>query len=193
MGQGSSDAIYWIVGVPVFIGLIAALVIWFLKRSYAKYAELWSQLMPLVVGSSKGSRMTGNYQGLPVRAKINAVSEGDGGGTDYFFEINMTAAPRGKDWRLVYGGEKLLGFGEKRWHVSAKDEALKERLNAVGVVAHMQSWGAQPIIKYKAKRGEFEYSEPVAGMFAIPPPERFQAQLDLLAWLSKINEQVNSG
>lgn len=191
---GSGVSLFVFVGIA--IAAIAALVVWFLKRSYKKYAEAWATLAPIVGGASKGSKMTGTYENLPVAARINAVSDGDNN-TSYFFEIKLTTSPagnepRGKDWKILYGGEKLLGFGEKRWHVSTKDETLKRQLEGSGVIQEVERSGNFPSVTYRAKRGELEYSERVGGMFAIPTPERFAAQLDMLARLAQTNERANA-
>lgn len=183
--------VFFFLGIIAFIALVVWFFIWFIKKSNAKYAQLWSALTPLVNGTAKGHRMSGTYQGRTVRARLNSVSDGDNN-TSYYFEVNMQSAPRGSDWKVVYGGEKFMGFGEKHWHVSTRDEAAKERLTRTGVLEEMQRWGSHPTLKFKAKSGELEYSEPVNGMFSIPAPERFQAQLELLARLAAFNEQANA-
>ncbi len=180
--------------VAVIFALVIWLIVWFIKRSYRIYAERWAPLAALVSGTHKGSKMTGTYEGRTVEARISGVSDNDNNRhhTTYDFHLKLAAAPGSKDWKVIYGGEKLLGFGEKRWHVSAKDDALKERLNGAGVVAELANWHGYPIVSYKAKRGEFEYQERVGGMYDLPSPERFAAQLELLARLARVNEQVNA-
>lgn len=128
---------------------------------------------------------------MPVAARVRAVSDSDNSNTTYYFEASLTGAPGGRDWTMKYGGQKLLGFGEKSWHVSTKDDALKARLEGSGELAAVAQFG-YPTISYKARRGEFEYSEQVRGMFDIPPPERFSAQLELLARLARLNAQANA-
>lgn len=180
-----------IIFVVLMIAAIAYFMVWFIKRSYAKYQQVWATLTPIVGGTSKGNRMTGTYQGLPVAARINAVSDSENTNTRYYFEVTLTSVPRGRDWKIQYSGEKLLGFGEKRWHVSTKDDALKARLEQTGEFAGVQRFG-YPTITYKAKRGEIQYSEQVGGMYTIPAPERFSAQLELLVHLLRANEQLNA-
>jgi len=180
-----------LVGLLAFVGLIVWFIVWYVRKAQARYAQLWPPLAALVGGAYKGHSMSGTYRGFPVRARLNAVSDGDNG-TDYFWEVRLTAAAGGRDWKLQYGGERLLGFGEKRWHVAAKDDALKQRLAGTGLLAEMTNWGAHPTVAYKAKSGEFEYSEPARGAFDFPTPERFGAQLELLARLALVNRQVNA-
>lgn len=186
--------------MEIFIGLLIVggvfalivwFVIWYVKKANARYAQLWSQLAPMVSGAHKGNKLEGAYQGRTVYARLDSVSDGDEG-TDYYFELRMATVPRGRDWKVAYGGEKLLGFGEKRWHVATKDDALKERLNGSGVVAAMSQWGAYPTISFRAKNGELEYRERVRNAFDLPAPPRFQQQLELLAHFSQVNEQVNA-
>jgi hypothetical protein len=181
--------------VAAVFAVIVGLVVWFLKRSYKIYAERWAALAPLVGGAHKGSRMTGTYQGRPVHARIDAETSGTDETTrrtTYHFKVKLMGEPGGRDWKVVYGGEKFLGFGEKRWHVSTKDDTLKERLSGAGVVVALQAWGSYPAVTYKAKKGEFEYSERVGGMYDMPTPERFRQQLDLLTRFAEVNEQVNA-
>jgi hypothetical protein len=176
----------------LIVAAVAAFVVWFVKRSHARYTEAWGPLLPLVEGgSSKGSRMTGTYQGMPVSARVRAVSDSDNSNTTYFFEASLTGAAVGRDWAIRYGGQKLLGFGEKVWHVTTKDDALKARLEGSGEFADVAQLG-YPTVTYKARRGEILYSEQVSGMFDIPRPERFSAQLELLARLARLNSQSNA-
>lgn len=49
------DGIIWIVGVVVVIVLIAALVVWYVKRSNAKYAQLWPALATMVEARSRAA------------------------------------------------------------------------------------------------------------------------------------------
>ena len=179
-----------LVGLAAFVGLIVWFVVWYVRKANARYAQMWPPLAALVGGTHKGHTMSGSYQGFPVRARVNAVSDSDS--TEYFWEVTLVSAPRGRDWKLQYGGERLLGFGEKRWHVAAKDDTLRQRLAGTGVLAEMAGWGAHPTVSYKSKAGEFEYSERVGGAFDFPTPERFGAQLELLARLALVNRQVNA-
>ncbi|HEV2704581.1 MAG TPA: hypothetical protein VGV59_01575 [Pyrinomonadaceae bacterium] len=179
------------IGVVAVFALVIVVIVWFLKRSYAKYAELWGRLAPLVGGTSKGSKMTGTFEGRPLRARVNSVGGGENSETTYYFEVVLESPPRGADWRITYGGEKLFGFGEKRWHISTKDEGLKQRLEQAGVLVEVAHWGNYPQLEYKAKRGTLEYKAQVSGMFSIPDRPEFEAQLGLLSRLARINEQVN--
>jgi hypothetical protein len=51
----------------------------------------------------------------------------------------------------------------------------------------MQHWESHPTISYRVDSGVLIYEE----VGSVPKAERFQAQLDLLLYLSRINEQVN--
>lgn len=185
------EALLWVVGVGVVVGLIVWFVVRYVRKANAKYAELWGRLAGLINGTSKGSRMTGTYMGAPVEAKINAVSDNDGGATSYYYELSLVQGGRGQDWSVNYGGEKLLGFGEKRWHVKTKDDALKDRLASARVVEIVAVRPQHSHVSYKAKRGALVYQETIGGAFAVPAPEEFKAQLELLARLAEVNRQVN--
>lgn len=184
------DALVWIVGGALIVALFVWLVIWIIKRSNAKYAQLWGGLTGEVNGSFKGSKMTGTYQGMPLAARINAVSDGDNS-SDYFWVLTLTPGAGGKDWSLSYTGEKMLGLGAKSWQVKTKDEALKERLIAAGAPEIMAAWPSHPSITYKAKHGTLTYENKVGGAFSIPGPDEFKSQLNLLSQLSQVNQQAN--
>jgi len=185
------EGVLIIIGVVAVFALVVVLIVWFLKRSYAKYAELWGRIAPAVGGVSKGSKMSGTFEGRPLRARLNAVGGGENSNTTYYFEVVLESPPRGTDWKITYGGEKLFGFGEKHWHVSTRDEGLKQRLEQAGVLAEVAHWGNYPQLEYKAKRGTLEYKAEVPGMYSIPDRTEFDAQLALLSRLARINEQVN--
>lgn len=67
------DTMLIFVGAIVLIAVIAVLVVVFMKKANAKYAQLWAPLASLVSGTSKGSKLTGTFNGMPVQARINAV------------------------------------------------------------------------------------------------------------------------
>jgi hypothetical protein len=165
------------------------LVVVYLKKANAKYAQLWAPLAGFVSGTAKGSKLTGTFNGMPAQARINAVS--DDNSTDYFFELVLTPGAQGKDWSLSYTGDKLLGMGAKSWHVKTKDEGLKQRLSDGGALATIQQWSGFPEITYKSKAGTLKYSVQVNGMYAIPGLDEFKTQLELLSRLAEVNRQVN--
>ncbi len=182
------DTILIFVGAIVFIAAIAVLVVVYLKKANAKYAQLWAPLAGFVSGTSKGSKLTGTFNSMPVQARINAVS--DDNSTDYFYELVLTPGAQGKDWSLSYTGDKLLGMGAKSWHVKTKDDGLKQRL-AETVLPTLERWPSFPEITYKAKGGTLKYAIKIKSMYAIPGLDEFKQELELLARLGEINRQVN--
>jgi hypothetical protein len=183
------EAIFCMVGVGFAAGLVAWLVIWSSRKNNEEYAKLWGRIAGLVNGTSKGSRMTGTYQGAPIIAEIRSVS--DDNERTYYYELSTTPGGRGQDWSARYGGEKLFGFGEQRWHVRAKDDALKDRLVAARVVELMAVRPQHGEAKYRAKQGTLVYQETVGSSFDVPTPEEFKAHLELLARLADANRQAN--
>lgn len=169
--------------------LLVPLIIWFNRRNAGKYAQLWPPLAAKVNGTFKGRSMTGSYGGMPVQARINTVS--DDSSTEYFYELTLTSAAHGRDWTVTYGSDKLFGMGQKGWLVKARDESLKQRLTDAGTVDLVQGGEGHPEVSYKAKHGVLKYEQRVGGMFALPTAEQFDRQLDLLARLAQINQQVN--
>lgn len=188
MDVGLLIAFAAVVGV---IALVVPLVLFFNKRNKEKYAQLWAPLATLINGSSTGNTMTGTYNGVPVQAKINAVSDSENS-TEYFYQLTVTPGTQGQDWSLAYTGDKLLGMGKKSWHIKTKNEALKQRLTESGAVAALEQWGSYPEVAYKAKQGTLKYETKVNGMFSLPSIEQFQAQLELMQHLAQTNRQVNA-
>jgi hypothetical protein len=182
------EAIFWVIGVG-FASLVAWLVIWTNRKSNAEYAKLWGRIAGLVNGTSKGSRMTGTYQGTQVNAELKPIFDDDE--TTYYYELSMTPGGRGQDWSVRYGGEKLFGSGKQHWHVKTKDDALKGRLVAAHVLELVAVRPQHTEVKYKAKLGMLVYQESARNARDVPAPEQFKAQLELLARLADVNRQVN--
>lgn len=174
----------------VAVVLIVLLVIARTRRGKNAYGKLWAPLIPLVNGSAQGSRLSGTYAGMPVSARL----AGEGGEAPaYHYELTLTHGAATGDWALSYTGEKFLGTGVKTWRVKSKDDALARRLTESGAVTALQTWGSQPEITYKSKSGTLHYWQRVDGMYDVPSPEEFAAQLDLLSNLANLNRQVNIG
>jgi hypothetical protein len=123
------------------------------------------------------------YQEHPVRATLIT-----GGAEDPdTFQIQMETVAPGADWLIRYGSEKL--FGKEEWYIKASHPILQQRLAQSAILAEMQQWDSHPTIRYQMDSGTLTYEE----NGAVPKPERFRAQLDLLLRLVRINEHVNTG
>lgn len=180
-----------VVAVIIVIALVAPLIVWFNKRNNARYDQLWPSLAPLVNGASKGDTLAGMYNEMPVQARVKTISDSDNS-TEHYYELALTQAVAGKDWALSYSGDKLLGMGKKAWHVKTRDEALKQRLIDAGALGLVEQWPGYPDVSYKAKSGTLHYTIQIKNMFALPAPQEFRAQLDLLTKLARINQQGNA-
>lgn len=183
------DVVVWVVGIFVFVALVAWFIVWFNKRSNDKFAQLWPSLASQVEGAFKGRKMTGTYNGMPVQAQINTVSNDDS--TDYYYALTLDTGAQGKDWSLNYAGTKMLGMGQKAWQVKTRDEALKQRLIDQGAISTMEQWNEYPSVSYKTKQGTLKYETQVRTMHALPSAEQFKAQLELLSHFSGINQRAN--
>ncbi len=183
------SAVVWIVAVAAVVAACAWFVVWFVKRSNAKYAAHWATVAPLVQGSYKGSTLTGTYEGMAVKAQMKSVSSQESS-TEHYFQLTLTGTSGGKDWSLRYGTGGLLG-GRKGWEIKAKDDGLERRLSDAAVVATIEAWARYPAIAYRAKSGALEYKERARGMFDLPDAATLKGQLELLARLHEVNRQVN--
>ncbi len=179
---------YGVVAAIVVV-LIVLLAVVIARRRRNVYGKLWAPLLPLVNGSARDSRLSGTYRRMPVTARI--AGSGDEN-PSYHYELTLTPGAAAGDWALSHTGEKFLGTGTKTWRVKSKDDALRLRLTEAGAVGAIQNWASQPEITYKSKSGALHYWQRVEGMYSVPSPEEFQAQLDLLARLAEINREANT-
>ena len=180
--------VLWVAGVSMAAAVLAWITWIYLKRSYAKYAQLWSEISGIVDGKPNGNKMSGTYAGMPVAARVDSIT-GDTS-TSYFFEVVMTTPAHGKDWSVEYGGQGLLGRGQRSWYIKTKDETLKQRLETAGVVAAMETWSQGVTVAYKAKSGALTFRSPVNSAFGIASPDQFTAQLDLLQRLARVSQHA---
>ena len=163
-----------------------ATVAFVMIRNRSTVSNEWLPLVAIVNGSLdrkkyRSALLEGTYQEHPVLATLNL-----GGAEDPdVFRIEMTTVPRGPDWSIQYGNEKL--FGKEEWHVKASNQILKERLTESGVLTELQTWRRHPTISYQTALGALVYEE----QGKVPQPESFRAQLDLLLHLAQVMEQTS--
>lgn len=177
--------------IAIAAGLaVAGTLGWLAARSLAFKSPL-SALVPLLVGgAAQENLLLGRYDGLPVRARVADASGPDA--VPDAWEVVLSAGPGSVDWSLVYTGEKFLGTGVKAWRVKSRDEELAQRLTQAGGPALLRDWVGQPQITYQAKSGALVYRVADADLPAVPAPDAFQAQLDLLARLARLNREANA-
>jgi len=88
----------------------------------------------------------------------------------------------------------LLGQGPKQLYIEAQDKALGERLDRSGVLAAVSTVSAPTqtyvTVEYQARRQTLTYTDDVSPR-RIPSHKQFAAQLELVARLAEVNEQVN--
>ena len=167
-------------------GFLLACVAFVILRNRSTVSNEWTPLVPVVNGTLdrkkyRSALLQGTYQQHPVLATLNL---GGAEGPD-IFRIEMQTVPRGPDWLIQYGSEKL--FGKEEWHIKTSNEILKQRLAESGTLTELQSWKSHPTISYRTALEAMVYEEEGK----IPQPERFQAQLDLLLRLAQIMEQAS--
>jgi hypothetical protein len=164
----------------------------------ARFAKAWSPLVPLINGTvindgggAATSWLTGTYQGRKVQASMipgrNRYS-GESGFKYNHFDVELLEVPGGQDWKIVHE-TKFPSFGEASWHIETADAALKQRLEASGVIPMLESFGS-PTVEYRRRQGRLSFSED-AGPSWIPTPERFEAELAFLLRRARLNDEVN--
>ena len=167
-------------------GLILACGAVLMLSRRSSVSRNWLPLVPVVNGELerkyRSAILRGTYQQYPVQATLLL-----GGAEDPdTFQIEMTVPRGGTDWSIQYGSENL--FGKDQWYVKTKDERYQQELIQSGLLAEMQRWESHPTVSYRAQSGMLIYEE----KGNVPKPERFQAQLDLLLRLARINAQLNT-
>lgn len=191
----------WAIGVPVMIVFMIFVFAlgWVLNTiKNAKFARDWKPLIPVIDGkvlSDGGGATTswliGTYRGWRVQAAMTPHRNQITGETGHYynsFEIEIWKASGGQDWtiELRAGG---FGFGEAKPRITAKDQALAERLERAGALdlAGQLGW---PTLRYWARQRKLHYSGDVTPRVT-PTPERFREELDLMLALVQLNERVN--
>jgi hypothetical protein len=185
--EGSSDMALGSVVLFFFLIFIFALgkVIYTFKN--ARFTRAWSPLVPIINGTVVGdggggatSWLTGTWQGRRVRAMMipgrNRYS-GESGPRYNDFGIELLDVPGGQDWRIDNS------------RVEMAEPALRQRLEASGILLMIQAFGA-PTVSYSRAQRMLSYSED-AGSRWTPTPEHFEAELGLLLRLAQVNEEVN--
>ena len=170
MFQWGYDAILF----GVFIVICAYFARAMRKR---RFRNAWRPLLDFVDGSytmrQLDSTLRGTYRGRSLQATIRIGGPKSPEDLDTF-TIEMTAEPTADSWTLAYGAKGL--FEKQHWWIDAEDSVTR-RLEGSSAVQRMQTWPGKPTITYDGARGRIEYFEETR----VPSPERFIAQLELLA------------
>ena len=185
--ESSSDMAVGSVVLFFFLIFIFALgkVIYTFKN--ARFTKAWSPLVSIIKGAVVGdggggstSWLTGTWQGRRVRAIMSPDRNrysGESGWRYNEFGIELLDVPGGQDWRIDNS------------RVEKAEPALRQRLEASGILLMIQAFGA-PAVAYSRAQRILSYSED-AGPRWIPTPEHFEAELGLLLRLAKVNEEIN--
>lgn len=176
---------YVAAGIIAIFALAGVIIVWAWRRNNAKFSQLWPTIAPQVNGTFKGGTLTGTHNGQPVQAKLSHVSDDDS--TTYTYELSLTGTPGGRDWSLV------SAKNGNDWTIKTKDQELASRLADAGVLGLMAAWDGKPSIAYRAKQGTLIYKVNPKSQYAVPSPELFGAQLDLLDRLQAANRVASTG
>jgi hypothetical protein len=167
----------------------------FNRLANAKAAKLWPNLAAVINGTfHKGIGLTapyiiGQYHGLPVRAYVLVTAKSRYTYV-YYFQIRATldAAPRGPDWTLRYNERSGTKQG---WEIHTKDAALQGRLAGAGLLGLIPGWDRETSLTYNGRKGTLLYSHHIFTRVALPSPEVFEMELNLLRKAANLNQQLN--
>ena len=170
------------------------------RANNTRFAKAWKPLMAIIDGTivydgagSDTSWLTGTYQGYKVRASMSPGSNKytmSHNSYDRYnsFNVQLLDQPGKQDWK-IHNGTQALGVSRQGWAIQAPF-ALQEQLNREGVMDHIKPMG-NPVLSYREQPQALQLSDDVTPQWA-PNPERFKQQLDLLVYLAKVNQQVNT-
>jgi len=166
------------VSVLIIGAAVTGFTLW-LSGYFRGCAEAWAPLAAIVNGWTHSNGLTGTYNGARVRATVFSCGE-----AGWAYTLEMETDRRVWNWSIEWGGEKLLGLGEKRWRIIAQNKDLEGRLLDSGLLALMATVPEHPHISYIARKGLLRFELLILEM---PAPQRFQEQLDLLQELARKN------
>ncbi len=193
-----ADLLFGSVVLIIFLVFVFGLGFLLNRFKNRRFTQAWRFLVPLINGKviedgggAATSWLSGTYRGQPVRAAMipnrNRYS-GESGPRYNYFEIALLEVPGRQDWSIEYK-TPLLGFGQTGWQIDTDDAALRDRLNASGVIDEIARLRPEEI-RYQAKAKALLYSEDVTPVW-VPTPDRFQEELELLLLLARVNGEVN--
>lgn len=188
----------WLIGVPLVAGMIV--VAYGLGRGLAaiknrRFQGAWRPLMPLVEGArvegdgggAATSFLHGMYRGRRVCAAMSPVRRRNADVNH--FEISAFQVKGRSDWKLVYHNA-LPGLGTTGWRIESKDEGLAARLRTTAIMPGEMPGRTDIRWTYSASRQELNFHEEIGSLWT-PSPGRFQAELDELLEIARINEDLN--
>ena len=195
----AGDMLFGSIVLVIFLVFVFALGFLLNRFKNRRFTQAWRPLVPLINGKviedgggAATSWLTGTYRGQPVRASMtpnrNRYS-GESGHRYNYFDIALLDVPGRQDWSVEHK-TPILGFGQTGWQIDTDDAALKDRLNASGVVDEIARMGPEEV-RYQARAKTLLFSEDVTPQW-IPTPERFQEELEMLLRLARVNGEVNT-
>ncbi len=177
--------------ILILVSIIIGKIVQGLNKS--RNARAIAALAPLIQGEVEGNDhsawISGNFRGRLVRATMtpdrNISNSSDYSIKINSFELSMLHLSGAHSWEIAYHG--IL---RKKWKITTLDGAFKERLRGSGLLAELERIGNRPSLGYNAREAVLWYHEDIRPRL-VPTPERFQAQLKLLAYVADVNDKLN--
>lgn len=185
--EGSSDMVVGSVGLVVFLVFVFAAGKVLSGFKNARFTRAWTPLVPVIGGTvvhdgggASTSWLVGTWQGRKVQASMtpgrNRYS-GESGFKYNEFGVELLDVQGGQDWRIEDA------------RITMAEPALRQRLEASGILLMLQAFGT-PAVSYSRSQKKISYSGD-AGSRWTPTPEHFEAELQLLLRLARLNEEIN--
>lgn len=193
-----SDMLFGVIVTIIFLVFVFALGFLITSFKNRRFTKAWAPLIPMIGGKviadgggAASSWLTGTYRGQPVVATMVPNRNRFSGetGHDYnSFDVGLREVTGKQDWSVEYK-TAILGFGQDGWQIKTDDPALRQRLQAAGLLDLVTAMGIETL-KFTARNRRLELHED-AGPVWIPSPERFQQELEFLLTVARINAEVN--
>lgn len=177
-----------IVIVGLFLAVLFGVVYWFNKKNREGMAAKLPLLAQLIQGQVHQDQVRGHFQSIPVTGQVHGMqTDEESFAKSYFWMVEMSV-PSLPEFDLVRS--KQGGF----W-VQTADQGLRARLEAAGLIQVAMQIPAvvQGTGTLFGRGGQLQLIVPMRNQAAVPSPEEFQHQLQILMQLGGICHQAMAG
>lgn len=197
-----SDFQLGLIIMPFFLVFIFTMGYGIYRVKNAMLTREWTPLRPLIDGGGTiagdggggaTSWLSGKYRGRRIQASMSpGVSKYSGESGHYAnrFTVAVLDVSGAENFRIT-DAPSLPRFWQSEWRADAKNEVLRQALEAAGVVPRVSAFG-EVEVSYNRSTRMLELVEDVSPL-KVPPRERFQQELDLLIELADIVQPLNRG
>lgn len=203
-GTASPTVVFDVMVLVVFVAFVIALGFLIVKFRQARYARAWKPLLGVVqgvvlpsTGGGADSRIRGSYKGHDIFAAMAPqASKGEDSRYNHF-EVGIIGLQGALDWKIAHVRRLLPSGSTPDRRLETKDEALRSRLEAAGIVRIVEALGIMPDApdppaSYSMAQGILRI-QCDCGPEWIPSEAFFVEMIETLIALARINAECNAG